>query len=155
MSAPNSLPKALIQAVASHAQETGWFRGGVATAEPKSAPNSDTSFAVWASSARPVQSSGLISTSFRIELAGRIYIDMMREPIDDIDPEIMAVAWDLLTKYSSGFTLGGLVRQVDLFGSEGDALGLEFGYIAIDRQLFRVATFVIPLIVNDQFDQGV
>jgi hypothetical protein len=152
MTADNSLPRRLLDAVASKAAQCGWCRSAE-TFEPKSAPQSDFHFAVTMMSASP-HLSGLISTTFRIELACRIYVSMLREPQSSIDPEITAAAWDLMTMYSSGFTLGGLVREVDLLGESGEPLGLKFGYIGIDKRLYRIAEIVLPVICNDVFDQG-
>jgi hypothetical protein len=149
----DSYPEQLLNACASEAQGTGWFQA-VETFEPKSAPTADFHYCIWMMRADPVKSSGLASSSFRIELAGRIHVNMLREPQGDIDGDISAAAWDLLAGYSGGFTFGGLVREVDLLGSEGDPLALRFGYVSIDKRLFRIADLTIPLICNDVFDQG-
>lgn len=154
MSTPTSFVTTLISAVASDAQVTGWFQS-VGTEEPKSAPTTEIHFATWLMKASPVRTSGLISTSFRIELAGRIYMNMLREPTGNIDGELSSTAWDLLGRYSSGFTLGGLIREVDLFGAEGEPLAVQFGYVNIDHRLFRIADLTIPLIADDCFDQAV
>lgn len=152
MTADNRLPRRLLDAVASSAAECGWCKSSE-TFEPKSAPQSDFHFAVCMMNATPTRS-GLASTTFRIELACRIYVSMLREPQDSIDPEITAAAWDLIQSYSSGFTLGGLVSQVDLLGASGEALDLKFGYINIDKHLYRVAEITLPVICNDVFTQG-
>lgn len=154
MSSVNSFPRSVIQAVASDAQQTGWFQS-VETNEPKSAPASDMHYAVWAMSVDPVKSSGLISSSMRIELAGVVYVNMLRDPQGDIDADMMAAGWDLMARYSGSFTLGGLVREVDLLGSEGAPLAIKFGYVGIDKRLHRIAALTIPLICDDVFDQGV
>lgn len=153
MSTPTSFVITLINAVASDAQQTGWF-DSVGTEEPKSAPTGNIHFATWLMKASPVKSSGLISTSFRIELAGRIYLNMLKEPTGNIDGEIASAGWDLLGRYSGAFTLNGMIREVDLFGSEGEALSVQFGYVNIDHKLFRIADVTIPLIADDCFDQA-
>ena len=150
--ADNSLPAKLLNAIASAAAQCGWCQSSE-TFEPKSAPMSDFHFAVTMMNATPARS-GLISTSFRIELACRIYVSMLREPQASIDPEITAAAWDLMSMYSSGFTLGGLVEQVDLLGESGEPLDLKFGYIGIDKRLYRIAEITLPVIANDVFTQG-
>lgn len=154
MSFDNTLPRQIIMAAASDAQQTGWFES-VETNEPKSAPHTDKHYALWVMSANPVTSSSIISTSMRIELAGRFYSDMLQEPQGEIDANLMAIGWDLMERYSSGFTLGGLIRDVDLLGSEGAPLSIRFGYVTIDKRLYRIADLTIPLIVNDVFDQAV
>lgn len=153
MSTPTSFVTTLISAVASDAQQTGWFES-VGTEEPKSAPTSNIHFATWLMNAKPVKGD-LVSTSFRIELAGRIYMNMLREPTGNIDGELSSTGWDLLGRYSSGFTLGGLIREVDLLGEHGEPLSIQFGYVNIDHRLFRIADVTIPLIADDCFDQAV
>lgn len=153
MTADNSLPGRLLVAVADAAAQCGWCKSSE-TFEPKSAPQSDFHFAVCMMNATPTRRSGLISTTFRIELACRIYVSMLREPQSSIDPDITAAAWDLMQSYSAGFTLGGLVQQVDLLGESGEPLDLKFGYIGIDKHLYRIAEITLPVICNDVFDQG-
>lgn len=153
MSTPTSFVNTLIQAVASDAQQLAWFESA-GTEEPKSAPSANMHFAVWLMNAKPARTSDLVSTSFRIELAGRIYLNMLREPTGNIDADLAAAAWDLLGRYSSGFTLGSLIREVDLLGEHGEPLGVQFGYVTIDHRLYRIADVVLPLICDDVFDQG-
>lgn len=153
MSAANSLPQKVIEAVAGHALESGWF-DRVNQAEPKSAPSgSRMTASVWIQGMQPA-ASGLISTSVRFELSVRLYSSMLAEPEDMIDPDLMAAAWDLWTAYSGDFTLGGLVESVDLLGKDGDPLKSEAGYIEIDRRLYRVITISLPVKINDAFDQA-
>lgn len=152
MTADNSLPRKLLDAIASAAMSNGWCQSAE-TFEPKSAPMSDFHFAVVMMNATPYHS-GLTSTTFRIELACRIYVSMLREPQASIDPDITAAAWDLIQSYSAGFTLGGLVRNVDLLGESGEPLDLKFGYIGIDKRLYRIAEITLPVIVSDVFTQG-
>lgn len=152
MTADNTLPGRLLDAVASAAGQCGWCQS-FETFEPKSAPQTEFHFAVTMMSAAPYHS-GLVATTFRIELACRIYVSMLRKPQSSIDPEITAAAWDLMTSYSSGFTLGGLVREVDLLGESGQPLDLKFGYIGIDKHLYRIAEITLPVIADDVFQQG-
>ena len=152
MTADSSLPRKLINAVASDAQSLGWF-DNVITHEPKSAPSENMIYAVTAMQVTPYLS-GLVSTTLRVELAGRIYVNMLREPQGDIDGDLMQAAWDLFARYSSGFTLGGLIRNVDLLGEAGQPLDLHFGYVPIDKRLYRSAEFTITIICNDVMDQG-
>jgi hypothetical protein len=154
MSAPNSLPKQVIEAVATHGLRAGQFDQFLQH-EPKSAPGTGVSAAVWLNSLRPA-SSGLVSTSVRMELTVRIYVNMLMEPQDEIDPVMMSATWDLVTAYSGpGFTLGGLVQKVDLLGEDGDPLQVEFGFVAIDRTMYRIADILLPVKINDAFDQAV
>lgn len=151
MSGANNLPQQVIEAVASHAMRSGWF-DKVNQTEPKAAPGNGLSAAVWVQGMRPA-SSGLASTSVRFELSVRLYSSMLAEPQDQIDPNLMAAAWDLFAAYSAGFTLGGLVESVDLLGKDGNPLESDAGYVEIDRRLYRVITITLPVKINDAFDQ--
>jgi len=59
-----------------------------------------------------------------------------------------------MASYIGGFTLGGLVRDVDVNGEFGTPLEAVYGYVAIDGAMYRVATITIPVIVNDVWTQN-
>lgn len=151
MSLANDLPERVINAVASHAAGSAWF-DRVNGFEPKSAPGNGITCSIWVQSAEPA-ASGLTSTSVRFELSVRLYMPMLEEPQDAIDPRLTAAAWDLFTAYSGHFTLGGLVESVDLLGAYGNPLRWEAGYVQIERPLFRIITITLPVKINDAFDQ--
>jgi hypothetical protein len=137
----------------SHALASGRF-ASVNTHEPKSAPGNHHA-ALWVQSAGPVQAtSGLTSTSARVEFKLRVYANMLSEPQDAIDPEILTTVDELLTDYSGDFSLGAAVMKVDLLGAHGEPLGAQAGYINQDGQLLRVMDITIPLIVNDAWSQS-
>src|SRR5262245_885626 len=104
---------AILAAVISHAKASGRFER-ILTHEPKAAPGNGLSCAVWAQSLRPVTSSGLASTSARLELSVRIYTNMLAKPEDDIDTQLLDATDVLMGAYSGKFELGGLIRNVDL-----------------------------------------
>ncbi|MGA6223469.1 hypothetical protein ACPESV_24425 [Streptomyces umbrinus] len=139
--------------VTSHAQAAGWF-GQVLKREPVSAPGSGFTYAVWVSDLSPVPaSSGLASTTARLELTGRIYVPADTEPMDDVDDQLVGATDVLMTAYSGGFTLGGNVRCIDLLGAYGAALRARYGYLPIDSTTYRIATMTIPIIVNNAWTQ--
>lgn len=142
----------LTDAMASHAAETGHFQT-VNQHEPKNSPGHGLRAALWVQTFRPARRSGLASTSMRLEYRLRIYQNMLMEPQDSIDPAVLAAADACLAAYSSNFTLGGLVRQVDLLGSDGNPLSATAGYLAIDNKMYRVMDLTIPLVINDVYDQ--
>ena len=144
----------LVDAAVSHALTTGLFEK-VNGHEPKSAPGSGLTAAVWAQSIGPVQSSGLSSSSGRVELNVRIYTNMLSEPQDAIDPRMIAATSTLLSQYSGDFDLGVTgVRNVDLLGLAGVPLSAQAGYLNQDGKLYRVMTLTLPVIVNDVWDQA-
>lgn len=143
---------ALVDAVCSHALATGLF-DAVNSHEPKTGPGSGMYAAVWVQSMRGVKSSGLNSTSVLVVFNVRLYSNMLQEPQDAIDPNIMRAADVLLRAYSADFRLDGLIRNVDLLGQHSQAMGGDAGYLEIDKVMSRVFTLNVPCIVNDLWDQ--
>ncbi len=144
---------ALLEAAESHAMTLGLF-DRVGRHEPKKAPGKGLHAAFWVQAIGPVRSSGLNSTTGRVELRVRLYVPMLTEPQDSIDPQIMAAVDALMTAYSGDFTLGGTVRSVDLLGAHGTPLSAVAGYLSQDQRLFRVMDIILPLIVNDLWSQA-
>lgn len=144
----------ILDAIQSHALTTGRF-DSVNGAEPKSPPASPgITAAVWAQKIGPAAgASGLASTSIRLAFFVRLYTPMVQEPAAAIDPNLMAALDDLMALYSGDFTLDGLVRQVDLLGQFGDPLSADAGYVVESGVEFRVMTIVLPVIVNDLWEQ--
>lgn len=138
--------------VVSHAQRTGLFET-VNSHEAKSAPGNGLRCEVWVDRLVPAQSSGLQATSGLLVLSVRLLMSMLAEPQDEIDPSLLSAADTLLDEYSGDFELGGKVRNVDLLGQTGMALSLRAGYIDIDSKKFRVMEIVLPLIINDIWEQ--
>lgn len=143
----------IFDAMVSHALGLGVF-DSVEEHEPKSAPGNDVHAAFWVQSVEPIRSSGLNATSGRVEVSVRIYMNMLQEPQDDIDRELLQAADALLGAYSGDFELGGLVRSVDLLGAYGTPLSARGGYIRQDNKLYRVMVLTVPLIVNDIWTQS-
>lgn len=143
----------IFDAMVSHALSSGRF-DSVERHEPKAKPGNGVHAAVWVQSVDPIRASGLGSTSGRVEISIRIYMNMLSEPQDDIDRAILEAADALLAAYSGDFELGGLVRSVDLLGAYGAPLSGRGGYIRQDNTLYRVMVLTVPLIVNDIWTQN-
>ncbi len=148
----------LISAVASHAAAIGAFdqvQGGEFTG----APGNGLSCAVWVNDASPV-TSGLASTSMRVELFVRVYHGAFTDPPDIIDPAAIDAVDLLLADYIGAFTLGGVLRMVDVRGAYGAPLRVQAGYLTIGAQqgtsgrTYRVMTIMLPLIVNDLYTEA-
>jgi hypothetical protein len=126
----------------------------VNTSEPKNSPGNGLTAAVWLQMVSPVAAaSGLAATSARVEFMLRIYSNMLQEPQDAIDPEILSAVDVLMGAYSGDFDLGGTVRNVDLLGAHGVGLSAVAGYLAVDNKMFRVVDLTLPLIVNNVWEQ--
>jgi len=145
---------AIFQALESHALKLGIF-GAVNGHEPKSVPTFGESMVLSFNlgSFHPILSSGLKSLSYRIEVLGRIYrTDLVGS--DTVEPEILSAALALFTSISGGFTLGGLIRCVDVLGMDGEMMNAEPGYLKLGDETFRTVDLMIPLLVNDVMDLG-
>lgn len=144
---------AIIEAVASHAMAAGYF-DQVNQYEPKSKPGLGLAAAIWVQDLRPVPAySGLHISSARLLLNVRIYSNMLQEPQDMIDPNMMVAADALMAAYSADFTLDGMDLHIDLLGQGGESLGGQAGYVNIDNAIFRIFTITVPVIVHDCYEQ--
>lgn len=144
----------MVDRLASHAKALGIF-DRVLKHEPKNKPGRGLTCSFWLNRIEPARSrSGLRSTSVRVEMIGRIYVSMLQEPQDKLDTDMMNAADKLFTAYSGDFDLGSAERFIDLLGiTQRDPLKCESGYINIDNMVYRVFTFVIPVVVNDAWEQ--
>ncbi len=144
----------MMSALVSHALEAGLFESANKH-EPKSSPGTGAHAAIWVQSIQPIAlTSGLAATSVRIEFSVRVYVSMIAEPQDAIDPAIVHAVDVLMTKYSADFTLGGTIMNVDLLGAYGPGLSAEAGYLTVDQGMYRVMTITVPCIVNDAYTQA-
>lgn len=143
----------ILNAVVSHAGASGYFER-VNQHEPKNAPGLGLTAAVWVDTIRTVPSSGLASSSALLVFNVRLFTSMLQEPQDAIDPNLVRALSALYAAYSGDFTLGSLVRHVDLLGAEGAPLSAKAGYLNQDNRLYRLFTITLPVIVNDVWDQG-
>jgi hypothetical protein len=146
--------RTILSAVESHALASGYF-ALVNGHEPKSPPTSGITAAVWVEQIGPARGgSGLSSTSSRLALYVRLYSSLVQQPADAIDPDLMTALDALMAAYSGDFTLGGLVRQVDLLGTYGEPLSARAGYLSEGGAEYRVLTITLPLVVNDLWLQA-
>lgn len=83
----------------------------------------------------------------------RIYMSLVQQPSDQVDPRVVDATDALLSAFSGNFSLGSLVRNVDLLGSTGQGLSGQAGYINIGGTLLRVMDITLPLIINDVWGQ--
>jgi len=147
-------PQAVMDSIISHSLATGWF-DRVQNHEPKQPPGNGLSAALWVDRIDPVGSvSGVDSTSLRVMFMMRIYTNMLQEPQDAIDPNVIQATFSIMQELSSDLGLGALVKNVDVLGAFGEGLVARAGYVKVDTQMYRVMTINIPVVVNDAFDQA-
>lgn len=142
----------IIAAMESHALATGYFQS-VNAHESKQQPVSGLTCSIWVEVIKPVKTSGLANTSVRLQFEVRMYADTMSQPYDDIETTLVTALDVLMAAYMGDFTLGGLVRHVDVFGAHGPALEGRTGYINMDGRELRVFSINVPLIVDDLWPQ--
>lgn len=145
--------EAIINAVVSHAMATGEF-DEVNQHEPENAPGSDVACAIWPGVIEPAEKqSGLASVSLKFVLNVRVYVPWSG-PFDNVDTRLIRAVDTLMAAYAGDFTLGGIVQEVDFFGTNGDKIRVDFGYQTIDSADYRVATIKLPVIVNDVWEES-
>jgi hypothetical protein len=144
---------AITDALESHAAALGYFER-VNFAQLTNQPGNGLGCSIWADAIGPARgSSGLDSTSSKLNFMVRLYTSAAAEPIDAIDPEMLRATSALMAAYSGDFDLGGTIRNVDLLGQFGVPLSGQAGYLELDGKMYRVMTITLPLIVNDVWDQ--
>lgn len=142
----------ILDAVVSDAMASGYF-DRVNTHEVKRKPRGLTA-AVWVQGIRPVAlASGLASTSAQLVFILRMYSNMLQEPQDAIDPNMLKATSNLMRRYHDDFDFDNSIRNVDLLGQFGTSLEAFAGYVEIDNTMFRIMDIVIPCIVNDVWPQ--
>lgn len=134
-----------------HAAKSGLFTT-VNTHEPKSAPTSLT-LSIWLDKVEPIRTSGLSNTSGRLLFKCRVYSNMLQEPQDMIDTDLIDAVSFLMGEYSGDFNLGNNVRNIDLLGANGVSLSAQAGYLNMDSRIYRIMDITVPVIVNDIWEQ--
>lgn len=147
--------QALIDDLANHALASGYF-DRVNQHEPKNKPGRGLTCAMWIDRIEPARGmSGLTATSARVVFNVRVYTNMLQNPQDAIDPNVMIATDALMEAYSGDFTLSGDAAFIDLMGATpGHTLEAQSGYINIDNMVYRVMTISVPVIVNDAWPQA-
>lgn len=145
----------ITDAIVSHAMASGRFEQ-VNGSEPQNPPSTGgLTAAVWVDRLTPQgRASGVDSVSAVLVFNVRIYASAMSLPSDAIDPGMLAAVDDLCGAYCGDFTLGGLVKDVDIFGMYGQSLDVRAGYLQQDGALYRVLTISLPVVVNDLWTEA-
>jgi hypothetical protein len=118
--------------------------------EPKSPPGNGLTAAIYFANATPTaNASGLNRASGLYVFTLRIYINMLQEPAEDIDPMLVAAVDAVFNALAGDIDLGATVRNVDFFGANGTSLAARAGYVDVGGTMYRVVDITIPLVVND------
>lgn len=145
--------EAIRNEIESHAASLGEF-DTVLMHEPKSAPSHNFTLAVMFERLDPIPArSSLNKTTVRLSFIVRLYMNMLREPQDVIDADLLNMMSTLMAAYSGDFSLNDHISNVDLLGAHGVGLIARAGYISQDRANLRVVDITLPLVINDAFSQ--
>lgn len=143
----------ILDQVVSHALATGHFQTFNEHESKQSNTNGITG-SVWVERITPIRSSGLATTSVRLELQMRMYSSTYTEPYDDIDSNLTQAVDAYFTALLGDFELSGEARHVDIFGAHGRPLEVDVGWINLDGKEFRVFQIRLPIIVDDIWAQA-
>ena len=142
--------KAILTKLAGIGKQTGLFVK-VDKFEPRGQPGNGVTLFLISGPMRAITSSGLNNASLRWQIDGRLYTPMNSEPAAELDAVLTGAAAKYLEALCAQFTLGGLVRCIDVFGSDGEPLSATPGYLEQNDKVFRVVTLEIPLLINQQW----
>jgi hypothetical protein len=144
----------LIGNISSGAKKLGVFQQ-VFTHEPKSKPQRDVSLGFWVSDIRPSKIySGLAETAGVVTFMHRVYINFLYKPEDALEGKLLNAVSLLIGEYSSEFSFGATVINVDLLGADSGGLTARTGYVSIDNTNFRTADINVPVIIDNLWTQG-
>lgn len=141
----------IFDAVLSDIDATGYF-DKVQGHEPKRKPGRGLTAAVWVQAIKPLgAASGLAATSGYLVFLVRLFSNMLKEPQDAIDPQLLKALSNIIRRYHDNFDFGldPVVRNIDVFGEYGIEMEATAGYEEIDGTVFRIYDLVVPVIVND------
>lgn len=145
---------AILTAQLDHAKALGSFEVA-RIGEFKSMPPLGLTFSVWSQELGAAPSgSGLASTTAILHTTARVMISMTAKPEDSAEVRIVEAADAYMARLSADFTLGGLVRNIDLLGEMGERMRWQFGYILIDKLMLRIADLQIYTVLNDLWEQA-
>lgn len=148
---------ALRDAVMTIAASTGQFLS-VGAHEPTNAPtdaNIGFTAHVIYNGTSPILSSGLASSSVRVEWIVRIMINAFADPRDLVDISLAGAADALVQAIMLNYDLDVPgVRCIDVRGMDGEPVRIMPGYLDISGTKFRIADVYVPILINDAWDEA-
>jgi hypothetical protein len=122
--------------------------------EPKKAPGNGVAIATWPQGLRAVPGmGGLNKTTVVIDWAIRFTTNMLTQPGDRIEREMLKAADVVGNAINGDFTLGGAIRNVDILGAHSRGITFDAGYMDQDGKKYRTYMMRVPLIVDDIWEQ--
>ncbi|HLA18302.1 MAG TPA: hypothetical protein VJ253_03185 [Dehalococcoidia bacterium] len=133
--------KPVLQLLQGYLAASGHF-ASTSIGEPKDAPGNTHGAVMLAAYSIPATT--LNRTIERREVSIRVYINAMREPVEEIEFDLDTIVGDIMEDLCGDFSLGGTVRNID-----ATAVVTRFGYQTISGMMYRLADITLPLIVDD------
>lgn len=90
--------------------------------------------------------SGLDAATGRVEFHVMTWSQAAKRKVDPTDRKLLSATCALMGEYAGGFTLGGLIRNVDVFG-----MSAHPGWIDFQGSQCRAFDITLPLVINDMF----
>ena len=136
--------KSTLEKIQSYLASDGGFKTAL-IGEPKAlAPGIQLAAAVYM---QGVSMEGFVVDGGSIEshvITIRLYIDMLREPVKDVEIDLAVAVQRIVSDLLGDFDLGTTVRNVD-----GANMRTDWGYVDLGGKMFRVADITVPLIVDN------
>lgn len=145
--------RSILDNIASHAMATGHFDAVLGYVSKQSATNGVTA-ALYIEDIRAIRTSGLASTSVRMEVEMQIYSSTYQTPYEDIDVNLALAVDAMFTALIGDFDLGSEARNIDIFGAWGQPLRVRSGLMNLDGKEFRVFQILMPIVVDDVWTQA-
>lgn len=151
----NGLPTAaIIAAVESTLAVMGIF-DQVNAHDAQSPVGNGLTAAVWPQNIDPAAAeSGLDGVAALFLLSVRLYLPARSEPLDMVETTLSDGVDKVIDTLIGGFTLGGLIKNIDIFGTTGgQKLAAQYGFVSMEGNWYRCATITVPCVVNDPWDE--
>jgi hypothetical protein len=100
------------------------------------------------------ESSGLAAADARMPVMVRLMRNALAEPQDQRETDLIDAYDALMTAMLGAFTVNGTVRAIDVLGESGEALAGQWGYISLDKPIFRIIDITVPLMINNAWTYG-
>ena len=122
----------------------------VNSVEPTSPPGKGFEAAVVFEGAEPYAPAGGFSHLGMVyTILIRIYRNMLAEPQEHIDPDLLDISDVVFDKLAADYDLGATVRNVDFYGETGTGMSTRSGHLEVGGVVYRVLDIRVPVIVND------
>lgn len=99
-------------------------------------------------------SSGLAAADARIVFTIRLYRNAFAEPLHGRDMDLLRAFDAVMDALCGGFTLGGATREIDILGGSGEGLRGDWGYVQLDKPIFRIVEISVPIDLNNVWVYG-